>query len=80
MVLDPLDTFPLLPGKLDTGLGLLFEFFRRCTDHITNELLPNLAVFVQCLGILGQLKWPLAGNLVLQGPPLLHHVLVVYGF
>jgi hypothetical protein len=46
MVLDPLDAFPLLAGVLDAGLGLVVEFFGYRTDHITNKLLPNLAVFV----------------------------------
>jgi hypothetical protein len=46
MVLDPLDAFPLLTGILDAGLGLLIGFFGCRTDYITNELLPNLAVFV----------------------------------
>jgi hypothetical protein len=51
----------------------------RHPHHVTYETLPNAAILLYALGVLGQLEWPLAGRFILGRLPPLQCVLLVGG-
>ena len=51
----------------------------RCPHYVTYEPLPHSTILLQTLGVLGQLKWPLAGRLIFRRLPPFQCILLVCG-
>ena len=49
----------------------------RHLHHITYETLPNAAILLYTLGVLGQLEWSLASHFILRRLPPLQCILLV---